>query len=210
MSSLPSTRPFVYGPTGIRPLYERITVLEKPWAKPVIRELMKKNRRVSRAREEIVRCNVELRRLHTHITDEDRHFSKVLDQVQTQPIYGPVQEYVQRRRRINRYLLERIKETYDLKDFTGISKPGLRRMSTAVSARPSDSDTTPSHSEPVHSPNHMPSHMERNEITDPPCDDKNRLSDYSDSDDDDLQDNDVLNEGVSSVVDFISNLSVHG
>ncbi|THU96506.1 hypothetical protein K435DRAFT_858460 [Dendrothele bispora CBS 962.96] len=42
------------------------------WSKPVIRETMKRHRRVLRAQEEIVRCNIELRRIHTSIVDEEK------------------------------------------------------------------------------------------------------------------------------------------
>ncbi|KAK7434985.1 hypothetical protein VKT23_019890 [Stygiomarasmius scandens] len=174
----------------------RHSVLEKPWSKPVICELMKKYHRVSRAREEIVRCNVELRRLHTHIDHEDWHFSAVLDQVQHQPISGPVHDYVKRRRRINQYLLERIQETYDLEDFSGTLTPGVR----------SSADANPIlHVQSSSEASSLPS-------TDPPCDDKNkeRISDDSDSDDDNLQDNDYLNDNLSSMVDFISNITIHG
>ncbi|KAJ3740705.1 hypothetical protein EV360DRAFT_57933, partial [Lentinula raphanica] len=49
----------------------RHSVFEQPWARPVNRTLMKQRRRIQHAREEITRCNVELRRLHTSIVDED-------------------------------------------------------------------------------------------------------------------------------------------
>ena len=44
----------------------------KPWADPVVRVTMKQHLRVQRAREELVRLNIELRRVHTHIDDEVR------------------------------------------------------------------------------------------------------------------------------------------
>ena len=49
-----------------------------PWAKPVIRETIKKHLRVCRAREELDRCNIEARRILTSIHDEDRQFDNIL------------------------------------------------------------------------------------------------------------------------------------
>ncbi|THU95263.1 hypothetical protein K435DRAFT_819798 [Dendrothele bispora CBS 962.96] len=69
-------------------------LFEKPWSKTVVRELMKKHRRVTRAREEIIRCNVELQRLHTSILDENRHFIAVLAQLKSSEMYGPVHDYI--------------------------------------------------------------------------------------------------------------------
>ncbi|KAK7438764.1 hypothetical protein VKT23_017895 [Stygiomarasmius scandens] len=166
------------------------SVLEKPWAKPVIRELMKKYHRVSCAQEEVIRCNVELHYLHTSIVDEDRHFKFVLIGLQSHSMYGPVHEYIQRRRRINQYILQRIQDTYNLEGFSGTPTPGVRKGSETHTSSPLN---VPASSATSYSPR------------DPPCDDKEQHSD-----DNDVQDNDNLNEGVASMIDFISNLSVHG
>jgi hypothetical protein len=67
----------------------------KRWALPAVRETMKQWRRVCRAREEIVCCNVKIRRLHTSIVDEGRRFDKILDQsVVLGPIHGAVMDYI--------------------------------------------------------------------------------------------------------------------
>ncbi|THU88290.1 hypothetical protein K435DRAFT_821707 [Dendrothele bispora CBS 962.96] len=177
----------------------RHSLFDKPWSRPVIRELMKKHRRVLRSKEEIVRCNVELRRLHTSIVDEDRHFSDVLKKVGPTPMYGPIAEYIQHRRRINQYLMERIQQTYDLEDFSGTPRPGVRKgSSTTTPPLPSNA------SHPMTNPNPPI-------LNDPPCDDKARDYAASDSDsDEDRERDDDLNQGIGAVVDFISNLSVHG
>ncbi|KAG6869440.1 hypothetical protein C0992_003128, partial [Termitomyces sp. T32_za158] len=51
-------------------------VREKPWAKALNREMMKKYQRIKRARKEVIRCNIKVWRLHTSIVDEEAHFSK--------------------------------------------------------------------------------------------------------------------------------------
>ncbi|THU89589.1 hypothetical protein K435DRAFT_821344 [Dendrothele bispora CBS 962.96] len=179
------------------------SLFDKPWSKPIIRELMKKHRQVLRAKEEIIRCNVELRRLHTSIVDEDRQFSDVLKKVGPTPMYGPVAEYIQHRRHINQYLMERIRQTYDLEGFSGTPRPGVRKGSSTTTPPP------PSHTSHPTIPNQNPPIL-----NDPPCDDKARnyvASDDSDSDEDhDIERDDDLKQGVAAVVDFISNLSVHG
>ncbi|KAE9392166.1 hypothetical protein BT96DRAFT_959393 [Gymnopus androsaceus JB14] len=57
----------------------RHSVFDQPWAKPVNRTLMKQHRRIARAREEIACCNIEIRRLHTHIIDEGKFFDTTYD-----------------------------------------------------------------------------------------------------------------------------------
>lgn len=106
----------------------RNDVREKPWASPVVRETIKLRRRLARAKEEIERLNVEVRRLHTAIRDESRLFKTTLLSLKDSNswLYGPVLEFTTYRRRINAALLERIRQIYDLPGFTGIKTPGTR------------------------------------------------------------------------------------
>ena len=48
----------------------RRDIMEKPWIKPVFREMLKMRQRIARAKEEILRCNVEIRRVYTAVCDE--------------------------------------------------------------------------------------------------------------------------------------------
>ncbi|KAG6895281.1 hypothetical protein C0992_002165 [Termitomyces sp. T32_za158] len=109
-------------------------ISDRPWAKVVIRELIKKDQKLQRAHEEIVRCNVEVRRLHTSIVDEGRHFTKRLQEIKEAglPIYGAVDEFVTRRRRVNAQLLTRILQIYSLPGFTGIPRPGVKKDTMQV------------------------------------------------------------------------------
>ncbi|KAE9406005.1 hypothetical protein BT96DRAFT_751532, partial [Gymnopus androsaceus JB14] len=107
----------------------RHSVLDKKWADPVIRHLMKQHRRVQRAKEELLRCNIEIRRLQTFILDEHSRFDAVLGCIQNTAVWHPVNDYIQRRRAINQLLLSRIHETHALPGFTGDRTPGIRRGS---------------------------------------------------------------------------------
>lgn len=117
-------------------------VREKLWASPVIRETIKLRRRLARAKEEIERLNVEVRRLHTSIRDEYRLFKTVLFSLKTagSPLYGPVHDFTAYRRRINAILLERIWQIYVLPGFSGVKGPGRRAGSTESDAPDNDQD----------------------------------------------------------------------
>ncbi|KAK7444532.1 hypothetical protein VKT23_015210 [Stygiomarasmius scandens] len=160
----------------------RHSVFDKPWAQPVIRETMERHRRLTRAREEIVRCNVELHRLHTSIVDEDRKFSTLLSQLENQnsPVYGPVQEYVVCRRGAHTLLLEQIHRTYALEGFTGTPSPGTRKGCTDVGE------------------NARELHINYDRTT------------RSEDDEGWVDKDDELTTGLGAVVDYISNISLQG
>ena len=100
-----------------------------PWAKPVIRETIKKHLRVCRAHEELHRCNVEVRRMATSIHDQDRHFNDILTSLtdQKSDILGPVAEYCTRRRHVNSLVLGHIQQIFKLDGFTGDRTIGCKR-----------------------------------------------------------------------------------
>ena len=107
----------------------REDVREKPWARPVHQETVKQYLRIQRAHEEILRCNVEIRRLHTAIVDEHQRFDTVLDHLRhvDHPIQGAVLEYTMRRRRTNDHILAHIQQTFDLDGFSGDKSVGIRK-----------------------------------------------------------------------------------
>ncbi|KAH9916348.1 hypothetical protein B0H21DRAFT_703065 [Amylocystis lapponica] len=106
-------------------------VREKPWARPAVRETMKQARRVDRAQEELVRCNVEARRLCTAIYDEEIMFEEVLARLKAEksPMYGAVEEFCYRRRNINALHVARLQQLETLEDFSGDLSPGQRKGS---------------------------------------------------------------------------------
>ncbi|KAI9059827.1 hypothetical protein FKP32DRAFT_1613970 [Trametes sanguinea] len=106
----------------------RNDIRSKPWAQPLARETMKKSRRVLRAREELVRCNVEVRRLHTSILDENAALDSAVRDARDAGdiIAGPLDMLATRRKRVNTRLLAVISQIYDLDGFTGSKTPGRR------------------------------------------------------------------------------------
>lgn len=106
----------------------RHDIRSKPWADPVVRSTMKQASRIKRAKEEIENCNFEIRRLFTHILDENkdlRELDERLDQ-EGDAIVGAVNEYSIRRRRANAFILTRVFDTFNLIGYSGEKTPGLR------------------------------------------------------------------------------------
>ena len=107
----------------------RHDISSAPWANPVVREAIKKFLRVRRAHEEIDRCNIEVRRLFTAIYDEDRKFDAILEGLvaKNDIVLGATREYCLRRRRVNSFLLERVRCIFGLDGFTGSRGLGSRK-----------------------------------------------------------------------------------
>lgn len=106
----------------------RQDVRDRRWTESTVRAVMKKRNRIRRAHEEIERLNVEVRRLHTAVRDEELLFRSVCTRLQAanDPLLGALQEFVQRRRRINAELLARVHQIYKLDGFNGTPNPGTR------------------------------------------------------------------------------------
>jgi hypothetical protein len=106
----------------------RNDIRAKPWCKPAIREAMKLRHRLTRAREEIDRLNVEIRRLHTAIRDERRLFKSTITRLRStqDPLLGAMLDFVTRRSRINDRLLTRVHQIYALNGYTGHKSAGKR------------------------------------------------------------------------------------
>lgn len=97
---------------------------------------MKKFRRVARAREELVRCNVEIRRLHTSIIDENATLDRAVRDARSRgdTIAGPLDVFSTRRTRVNARLLVIISQIHTLEGFTGDVNPGVRVGSSSGSS----------------------------------------------------------------------------
>ncbi|KAI0371572.1 hypothetical protein BV20DRAFT_1035216 [Pilatotrama ljubarskyi] len=100
----------------------------KPWAQPLVRETMKKARKILCAREELERCNVEVRRLHTAVLDEIAELQGAIRAAQehADPILGPLEDFAVRHTRVNSHLLAVIQQIHVLKGFSGERTPGRR------------------------------------------------------------------------------------
>ncbi|EIW75719.1 hypothetical protein CONPUDRAFT_65852 [Coniophora puteana RWD-64-598 SS2] len=162
----------------------RNDIRARAWTQPVMRELMKQSLRVERAEEEILRLNVEVRRLHTAIVDEEREFARVLRDLQQagNPIYGAVLESCEHRMRVNACVMQRLEDIFALSGFTGSSEVGVRLGSDV------DSSTSPAATSRLRG-------EARGEAT--PGDD----GDAHEPDDDQLQE-------IGNLVDYITDLEV--
>lgn len=89
---------------------------------------MKQRLHIKRADEEIIRCNVEVRRLYTHIHDEKRRHDSVLHKLVegSDPLFSCVEEYCTRRQHINNYLLGQIQCIFNMPGFSGDHTVGCR------------------------------------------------------------------------------------
>ena len=115
----------------------------KHWSQPVYREILKCRRRIARAQEEIVRCNVETRRLHTSIYDYTSHFKKTARKLKDEnsPMYAAVSALILRQNRMHKALLKRVHQIYGLVGFTGIPYRGVSvRHEAAPPTTNDDSD----------------------------------------------------------------------
>ena len=112
----------------------RHDISNAPWADPVIRETIKKFFRVRRAREEVQRCNIEIRRLFTSIYDEACQYSNILEVLTRQgsPLLRAVNAFSTRRKRVNALLLAQIQQVFSLDGFTGTTTLGRRRGGQCV------------------------------------------------------------------------------
>lgn len=107
------------------------------FADPTVRELIKVWRRVVRAREQVVRGQIETRRVHTAIRDEEIKFQRILSTMdRADPLYQAVETFCTRRRRMNAHLLARIRQIYALPIFTATKGPGVRAGTTRNTQQP--------------------------------------------------------------------------
>ncbi|KAG1747807.1 uncharacterized protein EDB91DRAFT_1235789 [Suillus paluster] len=107
----------------------RQDIHNKPWAKPVIRETMRQHLCIQWAHEEVVHCNMEIRRLHTAIVDEGCHFSNILKDLEdaASPLLVTVHDFCQRQRLVNAQVLRHIFQVYAPEGFTGVATHGIRK-----------------------------------------------------------------------------------
>ncbi len=102
---------------------------DKPWADVDTRQYMKKARNVARAKEEIRRCNIEVRRVHTAILLENEKLDRAVQASRNEanPISGALADYSTRRQRVNARLLAVLAQIHALPGFSGNPTPGRRK-----------------------------------------------------------------------------------
>jgi len=103
-------------------------IREKPWSQLAARELLKLYQRVKRAREEVERCHIAIRRLYTAIHDEDNDFDESLSKLQAGDplIYRAVHDFVAYRRQVNGLLLAKLKHLTSTPGYSGDCSRGVR------------------------------------------------------------------------------------
>lgn len=108
---------------------------------------MKRHLRVLCAREELDRCNIEVRRVMTSIYDEDGRFDLLLKTLKNEKsaLLGPIQEYCTLRRRTNSLILGHIHQIFTLDGFTGDQTIGHQKGSPRL---PSCSEQPLEHLQP--------------------------------------------------------------
>ncbi|TFK57757.1 hypothetical protein BDN72DRAFT_730691, partial [Pluteus cervinus] len=104
----------------------RQDIRDKPWSKPAARLLLDQYFKLERAREEIKRLNIEVRRLLTYMQDEENFLDVsivVLKQTDL-ALANEVFIYQQERARANNNHRKRFERLAKLKGFTGNMEPG--------------------------------------------------------------------------------------
>lgn len=103
-------------------------ITREPWAEPGNREMTTKYYKLKGVRVEIVRCNIEARRLQTSIHDEHLHYEDTIRRLQdSDPLLtAGIQRDYNTRCRINTTHLVHLEELYTLPGFTGIRSCGVR------------------------------------------------------------------------------------
>ena len=106
----------------------RQDVREKPWTKPIFREGMEQYFKLKCARDEQKRLDIEVRRLSTHIRDEEHDYRTAIEtQLQKNP---PLAKELQRRwswrKAVNDIHLLRLQRICDLPESTAVLSPGHR------------------------------------------------------------------------------------
>lgn len=104
----------------------RIDMTKTRWGDVLKQVVLKKWHRVQRAKEELIRCNVELLRLLTYIRDESAFLTQLVAKLDRarDPLAALVRDYATRRHRVNMNLQARLNHVRLLEGFTG-ARTGL-------------------------------------------------------------------------------------
>lgn len=123
----------------------RHDIHKEPWANITNRDFMTPYFKKLRAEEQIVRCNVEARRLRTWINDEDQLLAIAADRAEHahEPIAVEVRELQRRRAYVNHAHRVRLQKVEEMEGFSGTPGPGTRQggVPAAASSDTADSAT---------------------------------------------------------------------
>ncbi|KAG8706502.1 hypothetical protein FRC08_001015 [Ceratobasidium sp. 394] len=106
----------------------RTGVLEEEWAQPSNRRAAEEYQYVMRAKEEILRLNIEVRRVHTSISDERRELPELAKRVgaQSPELQWVVNRYVERRLKVNDRIMCDLNALMRSNQYTGSPDTGVR------------------------------------------------------------------------------------
>lgn len=102
----------------------RQDIRKRPWAQPANRILMDKHFKIERAQEEIIRLNVEIKRIVTHIVDEENYLLKAEENATTPTLAYFIQQYRLERTRFSRLHLVWFSKLSNQPSFTSSLVPG--------------------------------------------------------------------------------------
>ncbi|THV07308.1 hypothetical protein K435DRAFT_815535 [Dendrothele bispora CBS 962.96] len=111
----------------------RQDVRDKEWADPRKRAAMDRYFKICRAREELKRLNIEIRRVATYLRDEDIYLRRKEEELaSTDPdLARQIQVYRLRRGRFNAMHWKQLHEIAKLDGFTGTLEPGIGKLTVA-------------------------------------------------------------------------------
>ncbi|KAG9089281.1 hypothetical protein FS749_001456 [Ceratobasidium sp. UAMH 11750] len=104
----------------------RTGVLEQEWALPSNRRAADEYQHVKRAKEEIVRLNVEVRRIHTAIVDEQRRLLELAKDVSSPELQWAVNQKVEWRLKVNERIMRELNMLMYSNVYTGSRDTGVR------------------------------------------------------------------------------------
>ncbi|KAH6871270.1 hypothetical protein BKA70DRAFT_1241913 [Coprinopsis sp. MPI-PUGE-AT-0042] len=123
----------------------REDIRKRPWAQPANRILMDEHFKIERAHEELIRLNIEIKRIITHIQDEENYLLEAEENAATSPLGYFIQQYRLERTRFSCLHLVRFSKLSNQLGFTGSLVPGKvldksRSTTTFPSQGPTDEE----------------------------------------------------------------------
>ena len=119
-------------------------ITQRPWAKPLIRNGMISWMKIERAKEEIIRLNVEARRLKTYIRDSSTAQRRAIQHLhQTDPALATeLQQRHNAQSSINTILLQHLSKMESLPGFSGWRTPGMHAGDILVDHEPESDEVS--------------------------------------------------------------------
>lgn len=117
----------------------RPEVLSKKWTNSTVRFTMKQQLKFNRAKEELVRCEVECRRFLTYIMDQDTFFREIIEKASASESPGTTHalvKFIDHRRRLHATIKRDLDNLISHPRYQGSRTPGIRK--NKVSGHSSD------------------------------------------------------------------------